>query len=187
MIKKMKPTMKWIKYDDDPVLKKECEKVIFPLNDNDWEAISKMVNYIDACYENKDALYFIRPGIGITANQIGYSKKIIYIHFNDDNGIEHKYLIANPEIIQESASISYIRNGEGCLSVKNDIKGYVPRKSKLIVKAINILTENEIIINANGLLAICLQHEIDHSNGLLYHDRINKINPFFKKDEWEEV
>ncbi len=184
MIKKMKPTMDWIKYDDDPMLKTPCEEVKFPLDEKDWNEISKMVSYIDACYEYQDKKYDIRAGIGITGNQIGYCKKIIYIHFDDENKEEHKYLIANPKIIGESSSICYVDGGEGCLSVKKDVKGISPRKSKVVVQAINVFTQEEIIINATGLLAICLQHEIDHSNGILYYDRINKMNPFFTKEDW---
>ncbi len=186
MLKKLKPTMDWIKYDDDPVLKTPCQEVKFPLTEDDWNEISKMVSYIDACYDYEDKKYGIRPGIGITGNQIGFSKKIIYIHFDDNKGEEHKYLIANPKIIGESSNIGYIDGGEGCLSVKKDVKGISPRKIKVVVQAINLFNNEEIIINASGLLAICLQHEIDHSNGILYYDRINKMNPFFTKDDWEK-
>ncbi len=186
MLKKLKPTMDWIKYDDDPVLKMPCQDVVFPLTNEDWNELSKMVSYIDACYDFEDKKYNIRPGIGITGNQIGYSKRIIYIHFNDGKE-EHQYLIANPKIIGESSSICYIDGGEGCLSVKKDAKGISPRKAKVVVQAINVLTQEEIIINATGLLAVCLQHEIDHSNGILYYDRINKMNPFFTKEDWEKI
>lgn len=186
MLKKLNPTMDWIKYDDDPILKTPCQDVSFPLTESDWEALSKMTSYIDTCFDNEERKYGIRAGIGITANQIGYSKRFIYIHFLDDDRTEHKYLIANPKIIQESSNICYIANGEGCLSVKKDAKGISPRKCKIVVEAIDVLTGNEIIINARGMLAICLQHEIDHSNGLLYYDRINKMNPFFVKDDWEK-
>ena len=107
---------------------------------------------------------------------------LIYIHF-DDSEKENKYLIANPKIIKEYSSKIYIENGEGCLSVKEDVEGYSIRSARLIVEAIDLTTNKVIEIDAEGYLACCIQHEIDHLNGLVYYDRINKFNPFFKKDD----
>lgn len=183
---KLKPTMDWMFYDDNEILKKPCKNVKFPLNNDDQLAIDKMMSYIDACYDGKSFNFKIRDGIGMTANQIGYGKNLIYIHFDEGN-VEHKYLLANAKIIEESSNIQYISNGEGCLSVKNDVEGIVPRKEFIKVVAFDILNNRDIIINASGLLAICLQHEIDHSNGILYHDRINKLNPNFKNNEWKKI
>lgn len=186
MNNKLKPTMDWMYYDDNEVLRKPCKNVKLPLNSDDQTAIDKMISYIDACYLGKSYLYKIRDGIGMTANQIGYDKNLIYIHFNEGK-VEHKYLLANAKIIEESSSIQYISNGEGCLSVKEDVDGIVPRKEFIKVMAYDLLNDKDIIINAEGLLAICLQHEIDHSNGMVYHDRINKLNPFYAKDDWKKI
>lgn len=186
MKNKIKPTMEWIYYDNQEILRKPCRNVKIPINNDDKEVIQKMISYIDACYQNKSIFYKIRDGIGMTANQIGYDKNIIYIHFDEGN-IEHKYLLANAKIIEESSSIQYIQNGEGCLSVKNDIEGIVPRKEFIKVMAYDLFNNKDIIIDATGLLAICLQHEIDHSNGIVYYDRINKLNPFYSKNEWKKI
>ncbi len=183
---KLKPTMEWMFYDDNEILKKPCKNVKLPLDEEDELAIDKMMSYIDACYDGKSLQYKIRDGIGMTANQIGYNKNLIYIHF-DEGKTEHKYLLANAKIIEESSSIQYISNGEGCLSVKEDVEGIVPRKEFIKVMAYDLLNNKDVIINASGLLAICLQHEIDHSNGMLYHDRINKLNPGYFKEEWKKI
>ena len=186
MAKKMIPTMDWIIYDDNPLLKTKSEDVVFPLTEIEKNTIDKMVAYIDASYESKEAKYDIRPGIGMAAIQLGLPKKIIYIHF-DDGEKENKYLIANPKIIKEYSSKIYIENGEGCLSVKEDAEGYSIRSARLVVEAIDLTTNKVIEIDAEGYLACCIQHEIDHLNGLVYYDRINKFNPFFKKDDWKKI
>lgn len=138
-----------------------------------------MTSYIDACYEHKDKQFQINSGIAVAANQMGLCDQIIYVHFNQD-GLEHKYLIANPKIIAESMQKCVISQGEGCLSVPCDQKGYVKRANKIIVKAFDLLNEfKPIQITAEGILAVCLQHEIDHLQGMLYYDRIDSKNPYY--------
>ncbi|MGL4647660.1 MAG: peptide deformylase [Mycoplasmoidaceae bacterium] len=185
-MKKIRPSMDWIVYDDNPILKERSEDLTLPIGAVEEATIAKMVAYIDASYENKAKKYKIKPGIGIAAIQLGIKKRIIYIHFNE-NEVEHKYLIANPIIIKEFNKKTFIKDGEGCLSVKDDAIGYSIRKAKIIVKALNLFDFQEIEIEAHGLLACCLQHEIDHLNGILYYDRINKFKPFYKEDDWEEI
>jgi peptide deformylase len=93
-------------------------------------------------------------------------------------------LIANPKIVGESIVNSYLKSGEGCLSVEQDHPGVVKRKSKIIVKALNLLDNNrEVVIEAEGILSICLQHEIDHLYGILYYDHIKKDDPFFAEED----
>jgi peptide deformylase len=78
--------------------------------------------------------------------------------------------------------------GEGCLSVKENHKGIVPRHTRIGVKAIDLLHDNKPIeIDAEGILAICLQHEIDHLSGVLYYDHINKDDPFKIAPNWVAV
>ncbi len=182
----LKPSMDWIIYDDNPKLKEKSEEVVFPISELEKETIEKMVSYIDASYYDEAEKYNIKPGIGMAAVQMGLMKKIIYIHF-DDNEIEHKYLLANPKVIKEFSNNSFIKSGEGCLSVKEDVEGYSIRKSKIIVEAINLYDNQKITIEADSFLSSCLQHEIDHLNGILFYDRINKFNPFYSKPEWEEI
>lgn len=187
MFKKIKPTMKWIVYDNNPIMKQPIEDVVFPLNETDKEYISKMISYVDASYNGEFDKYNIRPGIGIAAIQLGYPKKIIYIHLDDENQIEHKYLLANPIIKKKSVNNAFLSTGEGCLSVANDIPGYVIRKEKVVVEAIDLFKNEKIEINADGLLSICLQHEIDHNNNLFYYDSINKKDAFFFDKNWKKI
>ncbi len=188
MFKKLIPQSSWLVYDDNPVMREKNEDLTFPLNEMDIEVISKMLSYVDASYEGLDKKYKIRPGIGIAANQLGYKKKIIYIRLdNSTDGKECRYLLANPKIIKTSVSNSYLSSGEGCLSVEKDHKGYSIRKSIVFVKAIDVFTQKEIEIKGEGLLSMCLQHEIDHTNNLFYYDRINKEEPFKTEKDWESI
>ena len=58
-----------------------------------------------------------------------------------------------------------------------DVKGYVPRHAKITVEGFDVLTNKDVKIVARGFLAICLQHELDHFDGVLYYDHINKEYP----------
>jgi peptide deformylase len=172
----MQPNQSWLLKDTDPNLRKLAVELILPISKNDQELIERMVSYIDACYHKKNKEYGIRTGIALAGPQVGLLKKVIYLHC-DFNKQEYKYLIANPQIIAESMVCAYIGEGEGCLSVDQDHQGVVKRKNKIIIKAYDLFNQKNITINAEGVLAICLQHEIDHLNGILYYDRINKNEP----------
>lgn len=169
----MKPEQNWILDDAQPLLHKPCLPLdVVHINEQDQTLINKMVAYVDACFNKKDSELNIRPGIALAGNQVGLNKQVIYIHFAVHD-TEHKYLLANPRIIAESQLAAYIHNGEGCLSVNKEHKGIIKRKNHIIVKAYDLFNHKEITIDASGLLAICLQHEIDHLYGILYYDRIN--------------
>ncbi|MBQ5443716.1 MAG: peptide deformylase, partial [Erysipelotrichaceae bacterium] len=66
------------------------------------------------------------------------------------------------------------------LSVNQIHEGYVYRSARVKVKAYDLLQEKEILIKAEGYLAIVLQHELDHFKGILFYDHINKADPFYK-------
>lgn len=176
------PTMDWIILDSNPILRNKSVQV-HEITDDEMVLINRMVKYIDTCYDEQYQQYKIRPGIAIAAPQVGLFKKIIYIHFNE-NGIEHKYLLVNPEIIARSQAHSYIPGGEGCLSVPKDVISNIARNYKIIVKAYDLIQQKDIEINATNLLSICLQHEIDHLDGILYTDRVNKEQPNYYDKNW---
>lgn len=185
--KGLKPTMKWMCYDHDPKIRQTSHDLTFPLTQEDKEAMAKMIAYIDACYLDEQDLYNIRAGIAIAGVQIHYMKKVAYIHLDDEDGNEHEYLIANPKIIKQSYLKGYVNGGEGCLSVEVDKNGNVPRSYEITVSAIDVFSEKPIEIHAKGILAICLQHEIDHMYGKLYYDKINLFNPDFSDPEWIKI
>ena len=119
----------------------------------------------------------VRSGVGLAAPQIGKNIKLIAIYFNDGKK-DIEYVLVNPKIVAESAQKCYLSSGEGCLSVPENHEGYVYRHFRIKVKAYNILTKKDEVIDARGYLSIVLQHEIDHLSGILYYDRINNFEPF---------
>lgn len=103
-------------------------------------------------------------GIGLAANQVNVAKKMLVCSDRDS-----EYILFNPKIIATSESMK--EDIEGCLSLPG-LQATVPRYEKIIVKAKDVNWET-IEIKARGLLAVVLQHEIDHLNGILYIDRAN--------------
>jgi len=142
-----------------------------------------MRKIIDATFEGRNEELGLPPGVGIAANQIGWDKRVLYIHLMD-NGKECICLLANPKIKSFSKGKSCLKNGEGCLSVKKNHEGIVPRYSKILVEGYDLLNNQEIKIQADGFFAICLQHELDHLDGILYYDHINQDDPMFVDPEW---
>lgn len=119
----------------------------------------------------------LRPGIGLAAPQINVSKRMIAIHVTDEKENLYSYALFNPKIISHSVEKAYLTSGEGCLSVDESIPGYVPRYARVTVKATTLEGE-EIKLRLKGLPAVCIQHEIDHLNGIMFYDHINKDDPF---------
>lgn len=181
-IQKLNPQQSWILDDTNPVLRQQSKDVT-NLTAADLDIISKMTNYVDASFLKSHELYGIRPGIAVAAPQLGLLKKIIYIHFSDHE-TEHRYLLANPEIISKSQMLACLSTGEGCLSVPIDHDGYIARNYKIVVKALDLFTGEQIEISATEWLSVCLQHEIDHLSGILYTDHINKKNPYYLDANW---
>ena len=84
-------------------------------------------------------------------------------------------------MISNSVEQIYVTDGEGCLSVDKDRKGLAHRHYKIKMKAYDALSDQEVVIDAKGYLAIVLQHEYDHLDGLFYYDRFDKKNPMEPK------
>lgn len=182
---KIIPDSNWIIDEISPTIRQASIDVIFPLDLKDQQAISKMISYVDSCYEGTNDEYGIKAGMAIAAIQVGHNKKIIYMNF-DYNGNQINYLLANPKIISYSMTKAFIECGEGCLSDIKDHPGHVLRYNKVVVEAIDLL-QNDVQtkkILFEALPAICVQHEIDHLNGILYFDHIDQKQPFIndKKD-----
>lgn len=164
--------------DKDPLLRKKCEDVDLPLSEEDRKTILEMYEYVKASQEDEIIeKYDIRPGIGIAAPQIGILKNMFAIHLEDNDKV-YRYALVNPVLVSYSVQLSFLETGEGCLSVPTDKEGYVYRYKKVTIKAYDALTDKEVTIKANGMLAIALQHELDHLSGILYYDRIDKKEPY---------
>jgi peptide deformylase len=123
-------------------------------------------------------------GVALAAVQIDNLFRVVVIRSDfDDKDNRTFFPLINPEIVKLEGSVKY--DHEGCLSVK-DIYGLVPRYSKVRVRAMDI-NGNEVRLKAEGFLARVLQHEIDHTNGLVFIDHIKDEDAFFKLSEDGEL
>ncbi|MBS4172343.1 peptide deformylase [Bacillus sp. FJAT-49736] len=171
-------TMKDIVREGDPILRQATEEVAVPPTKEDQETLKCMLQYLKNSQDPElQTKYKLRSGVGLSANQIGLNKRMFAAYFHDEKGNLHEYAWINPKIISHSVSMIYITNGEGCLSVDRDVPGYVPRYERIKVKAVDLNGE-EVTIKLSGFAAIVAQHEIDHLNGIMFYDHINKENPF---------
>jgi len=171
-------TMKDIVREGNPILRQPTKEVLVPPSEEDREILICMMNFLKNSQDPYLAKkYRLRAGVGLSANQIGLDKRMFVAFFTDEKGKEHEYTLINPKIISHSASMIYLPQGEGCLSVDREVKGFVPRYERIQVKGYNLLGE-EILLKLSGYAAIVIQHEIDHLNGIMFYDRMNKENPF---------
>lgn len=121
----------------------------------------------------------------IAAVQIDRLERVIIVRSDfDDKGTRDFTALINPEIVKYEGAI--VEDYEGCLSV-SDIYGKVPRHSKIRVKALDI-EGNEVRFKADGFLARVIQHEIDHTNGIVFIDHIrDNKKAFYKLDKEGEL
>ncbi len=170
--------------DDNSLLREKSEPVALPLSAENQELLTAMLTYVkDSVDPQKSQEEDLRPAVGIAAIQLGIRKQMIAVAIQDENGDFLEYALVNPKIISHSVQNSYLKNGEGCLSVENMHEGYVYRHARITVKAYDLLQEKEITLRAKDYLAIVLQHEIDHLSGTLYYDHIDKTDPFKEDPE----
>ncbi len=165
--------------DKSKILREYCDEVPLPLSKKDEEVLLSMLHYLEKSQDDKYAeKHHIRSGVGLAAPQIGLKKRMYAIYYKKNEDEVIQYALVNPKILSNSTKMCAMKNGEGCLSVKEDKEGYVYRYYKIVLKAFDVLKNKEVQITAYGYDAIVLQHELDHLNGILYYDRINKQNPF---------
>jgi len=163
--------------DGHPVLRQTAAEVQLPASEEDKKILKELMEYVQNSQNPEIAAKFgLRPGIGLAAPQINVSKRMIAVHVTDDQGKLYSYALFNPKIISHSVERAFLSTGEGCLSVDEQHAGYVPRYARVTVKGVD-LEGNEVQVRVKGLPAIVFQHEIDHLNGILFYDHIDKENP----------
>ncbi len=113
---------------------------------------------------------YAAPGVGLAAPQVGESKRIVVLDTDHENPGKHLLKLINPRIVEAEGKIIW---EEGCLSVI-DYSADVERAKRVLVRAWTP-DQNEIEIEGEDLLAVALQHEIDHLDGKLFIDRISRI------------
>jgi len=117
---------------------------------------------------------YAAPGIGLAAVQVGILKRLIVIDISKDKEKKNPLFLINPQIISQSDNKSIYE--EGCLSLPGHF-AEIERPAECQIKFIDYHGK-EKELRAEGLLATCIQHEIDHLNGILFIDYLSKL----KKD-----
>lgn len=142
-----------LRYEGDEILKKKSRPI---------EVIDDKIRELaEDMFETMHKF----DGLGLAGVQVGILKRIIVIDLYDDVS---KFILINPEILEKSKETAEIE--EGCLSYPNQF-GKVTRAIKVKVKALDINGES-VTLEAEGLLAQALQHEIDHLNGETFKEKI---------------
>jgi peptide deformylase len=118
-------------------------------------------------------------GVALAAVQVGKMQRVVIVRNNFDNKDDRTFIsLINPEIVKLEGEVTY--DHEGCLSVP-DVYGLVPRHTKIRLKALDE-EGHEIRLKAEGFLARVLQHEIDHTQGIVFIDHIRDQDAFFRLD-----
>jgi peptide deformylase len=148
--------------EPDPILRKESEP------------IEKVDNDLRKLLDDMLETMYAAPGIGLAAVQVGILKRLIVIDISKDKEKKNPLFLINPEIVSKSKNTSIYE--EGCLS----LPGHFAEIERPAECQINFLDYNgkKKEITAKGLLSTCIQHEIDHLNGVLFIDYLSKL----KKD-----
>ena len=145
--------------EPDPILRKESEPI--EIVDNDLRKL------LDDMLETM----YAAPGIGLAAVQVGILKRLIVIDISKDKEKKNPLFLINPEIVFKSKNTSIYE--EGCLS----LPGHFAEIERPAECQINFLDYNgkKKEISAKGLLSTCIQHEVDHLNGVLFIDYLSKL------------
>ncbi len=148
---------------------------ILILPDKRLRLVSEPVKKIDAEVKTLVADMFETmydaPGIGLAAIQIGVPKRVVTVDLSKKDEDKAQRVLINPEVVWSSDEVNV--HEEGCLSIPEFYED-VERPAQVRVKYLD-LDGKEQEIEASGLLATCLQHEIDHINGVLFIDHISKL------------
>ena len=142
----------------DPVLLTEAEE------------ITDINGELQRLIDDMAATMYHAPGLGLAANQVGDLRRVIVFDVAHRDGPQDLQVMLNPRIV---ACEGEIIHNEGCLSVP-EYSAEVRRYGKICVAGLD-REGNPLTIEADGLLAVVLQHEIDHLNGKLFIDRISRL------------
>lgn len=143
----------------NPVLKQKCT----PVETVDDEIRQLLDDMLETMYD--------APGVGLAAPQVGVSKRVIVVDCAPRDGDPEPMKLVNPEIVEQSKDLSVY--DEGCLSFP-DQYAEVERPSKVTIRYLDE-TGAEQSVDATGLLATCIQHEIDHLDGIVFVDHLSSL------------
>lgn len=180
-------TMDDIVREGHPTLREVAKEVSFPLSTEDKELGNKMSEFLKNSQDPElSEKYGLRGGVGLAAPQLAISKRIIAVEIPSmDEESDEPFLstvMYNPKILSHSVQQAAIEEGEGCLSVDRHVPGYVIRNAKVTISYLDQEGESHKI-RLKNYAAIVVQHEIDHINGIMFYDHIDKTNPNYAPDD----
>ena len=135
------------------------------------EALENIDGHVQEMIDSMTATMYEAPGVGLAAIQVGWNKSLLIFDVAPPDEDRSLHVLINPKIIASEGQV--LSSDEGCLSVP-DFRADVKRAEKVQVEAVD-REGNPIRIDAEGYLAIVLQHEIDHLNGTLFIDHISSL------------
>jgi peptide deformylase len=148
---------------------------IIEIPDPRLKLVSEPVAHVDASVrklmDDMMETMYDAPGIGLAAIQVAVAKRVLVLDVAREDEEPQPLFIANPEIVWASEELNVYQ--EGCLSIP-DYYGDVERPSRVRVRYLD--RDGKVQeMNADGLLATCVQHEIDHLNGVLFIDHLSRL------------
>ncbi|HEY7300899.1 MAG TPA: peptide deformylase [Xanthobacteraceae bacterium] len=148
---------------------------IIKLPDKRLRLVSKPIKTLDrevrALVDDMFETMYHAPGIGLAAIQVGVPARVFTMDLSKKEGPQEPRIFVNPQILWKSDETATYE--EGCLSIPEFYED-VERPAQVRVRYLD-LDGNEQELDANGLLATCVQHEIDHLNGVLFIDHISRL------------
>lgn len=173
--------------EKNKLLRKVSKDATFPLTNEDTKLIYDAINYLKAS-QNDDIAEKnnLRAGMGLAFVQLGVLKRIFVIANKNDDDTFEEHIIINPIIKSASEELIYVGEGEGCLSVNRPTCGIVPRHARINVEYQDINGKKKNI-RVREDISVAFQHEIDHLNGILFVDKIDKKDPYKNKDQMREI
>ena len=173
--------------EKDPRVRAKNTDVEFPLCDEYKNIIPEMLKHLRySQIEKYSKKYDLRPGMGLAAPQLGINKRFFVVCYEVKEGKFEDYILINPKIVSYSEELIYTGEGEGCLSVNREVEGIVPRHARITVGYYNEegkYKEERV----REEIAVAFQHEMDHLDGIMFTDRIDKTNPFKNKEKMRSI
>ena len=170
--------------EKEKILRQKAKEVTdFPLSKEEKKIIQHIIDQLTfSQIEEYEKKYKLRPGMGLAFPQLGISKRVIVIVHEVEDGKFDNYVFVNPVIVSNSEEMIAAEAGEGCLSVNREVEGHVKRYARVTIEGYDE-DGNKIRVRAREELSIAFQHEIDHLNGILFYDRIDKKHKFYTENE----
>jgi peptide deformylase len=152
------------------------------------EVLRRRAAEIDAPDEALDRLIddmfetmYHAEGIGLAGPQVGVSRRVIVVHVRDDGG--EPFALLNPVVVEQGTALE--KEEEGCLSIPG-VGGVVTRPAEIVVEGLD-RAGNPVRMEAAGMLARCIQHEIDHLDGVLFIDRLSPLKRAMVLKKWRKL